>query len=71
MDIMKRLKDVPTLIAISALILDILIFAGVIDLPVREEIETYIQRGLEILVALGVLNNPTTEKMWYGDDKIE
>lgn len=69
MDIMKRLRDVPTLVAIAALVLDILIFTGVVDLPVRAEIETYIQRGLEILVALGVLNNPMTESKGYLDDK--
>lgn len=69
MDIRKRLKDVPTLLAIAALVLDILIFAGVVDLPVRAEIETYIQRGLEVLVMLGVLNNPTTEGHSYLDEK--
>lgn len=69
MDIKKRLRDVPTLVAIAALILDILIFAGVIDLPVRTEVEAFIQRALEILVTLGILNNPTTETPGYGDDK--
>ncbi|ATO48642.1 hypothetical protein P4V86_03795 [Brevibacillus laterosporus] len=69
MDIMKRLRNVPTLVAIVALVLDILIFTGVVDIPVRAEIETYIQRGLEILVTLGVLNNPVTESKGYLDDK--
>lgn len=68
-EMMKRLRNVPTVVAVAALILDILIFANVIDLPMREDMEAYIQRALEILVALGILNNPTTVNPGYRDDK--
>lgn len=67
MDWKKRIKNVPTILAVVALIFDMLIFNGVVSLPVSETWEGFIQRALEVMVVLGVLNNPTTPGL--GDGK--
>ncbi|MGE6227645.1 hypothetical protein [Paenibacillus chitinolyticus] len=54
-----RLRNVGMYIAIASLVLDICIFQGVITPTDSEQYNMFIQRGLEVLVGLGVLSNPT------------
>ena len=67
---LSRIKNYGLWVSILALIPLILKAFGVNVLPDEySEITTAI---LGILVAVGILNNPTTEVKWYGDDeKIE
>ena len=67
---LSRFKNYGLWVSILALIPLILKAFGVNVLPDEySEITTAI---LGILVAVGILNNPTTEVKWYGDDeKIE
>lgn len=55
----QRFKNYGLWVALIALILDILVYAGVIPLTETEHINMFIQRGLELLVAVGILSNPT------------
>jgi uncharacterized membrane protein len=68
-NILSRLRNYGTLIAIAALVLDILMFNGTIDLPMADKYESFVQRGLELLMAAGIINNPTTLNKGFGDDK--
>lgn len=55
----KRLLNYGLWVAVVSLVLDILIFQGVIT-PTQSEFWTAtIQRILELLTALGILSNPT------------
>ena len=58
----NRLLSPVTLAAISAQLLSILVLAGVIDTGMSEAIEGVVVAVLELLVAFGVLNNPTSKQ---------
>lgn len=55
----NRLLSPVTLAAIAAQILSILVMVGVIDTPMSDAIEQLVASFLQLLVAFGVLNNPT------------
>ncbi|GIP35524.1 holin [Paenibacillus sp. J2TS4] len=55
----KRWRNYGLWAALIALVTDILIYAGLISFT-QEEVEFVTQRILEILVLLGILNNPTS-----------
>jgi len=55
----SRFKNYALWVAIFALGLDLSIYAGFVELTAKAELEMYIQRFLEVLVLLGVVNNPT------------
>lgn len=55
----NRLKSPVVWIAIAAQILAILVALGVIDTSFSETINTAIVAFIQVLVILGVLNNPT------------
>lgn len=54
----RRFRNYGLWAALIALVTDILIYTGLITFT-REEVEFVTQRMLEILVLLGILNNPT------------
>lgn len=54
----KRFRNYGLWAALIALVTDILIYTGLIGFT-HEEVEFVTQRILEILVLLGILNNPT------------
>lgn len=56
---MERLKNYGLWVALTAFVLDVCIFAGVIDVTQSQEIEMLVQRALEIAVVAGLLNNPS------------
>ena len=67
---LSRFKNYGLWVSILALIPLILKAFGVNVLP--DEYSELTTAILGILVAVGILNNPTTEVKWYGDDeKIE
>lgn len=55
----SRFKNYALWLAVLALGLDLSIYAGYIDLSAKAELEMYVQRFLEVLVLVGVVNNPT------------
>lgn len=63
----SRFKNYGLWISILALIPMILSAFGVKVVP--EEYQTITNTILSILVALGIISNPTTESKWYIDDK--
>lgn len=64
---MCRFKNYGLWVSILALIPMLLQVFGVEIVP--EEYEAISRVILSILVALGIVNNPTTECRWYKDDK--
>lgn len=54
----KRFRNYGLWVALIALVTDILIYTGLIGFT-YEQVEFVTQRVLEILVLLGILNNPT------------
>ncbi|NPV90047.1 MAG: holin [Firmicutes bacterium] len=68
----KRLKNYGLWMAVAAFVLLIAQTLGYLTLP--EQVQQYHQlvNGLlGILVLLGILNNPTTQKTGYGDDLMD
>ncbi|MCF0148636.1 MAG: holin [Clostridium sp.] len=63
----SRFKNYGLWVSILALIPMILSAFGVKVVP--EEYESIMNTVLSILVALGIISNPTTESKWYIDDK--
>lgn len=63
----SRFKNYGLWISILALIPIILSAFGVKVVP--EEYQAITNTILSILVALGIISNPTTESKWYIDDK--
>ena len=63
----SRFKNYGLWVSIMALIPMILSAFGVKIIP--EEYQTIANTILSILVALGIISNPTTEAKWYIDDK--
>lgn len=57
----NRLMSPVTIAAIAAQVLSILVMVGVIDTGLSEAIEGVIASVLQLLVAFGVLNNPTSK----------
>jgi len=55
----RRLRNYGLWISIAALVIDILIYTGVITPSESETINLVVNRVLEILVLLGIINNPT------------
>ena len=53
-----------SLIALVPLVLRVF---GIYELP--EGYDQLVQGLLSFLVACGIINNPTTNSKWYGDDK--
>lgn len=64
-----RFKNYGLWLSVAALIPMLLQGFGFDILP--ENYETIINTILGILVMAGLLNNPTTEKKWFTDDKDE
>lgn len=64
---LSRFKNYGLWVSLLALIPLILSCFGINLVP--EEYEQIINLVLSILLALGVINNPTTESRWYKDDK--
>ncbi|MBU5454407.1 phage holin [Caproiciproducens sp. MSJ-32] len=62
----SRFKNYGFWVSIFALIPMVLKALGMEIIP--EQYETITTAILTILVALGILNNPTTECKWYRDD---
>lgn len=58
----NRLLSPVTITAIAAQLLSILVMVGVIDTGLSEAIEGVIASVLQLLVAFGVLNNPTSKQ---------
>jgi uncharacterized membrane protein len=58
----NRLKNYVLWVAISAFVLDVLIYANVITVTDKQEIEMLFQRFLELLTITGILNNPSKGK---------
>jgi hypothetical protein len=54
-----RLRNVALWLFFAALVTDIHIFEGTLTPTASEQINFFAQRGLELLVAAGVLSNPT------------
>lgn len=54
----KRLRNYGLWLAVSALVIDLLIYANIITVP-KAEIEMFVQRFLEIMILLGIVSNPT------------
>ncbi|WP_097033799.1 phage holin [Clostridium tertium] len=63
----SRFKNYGLWVSILALIPMILSAFGVHI--VLEEYQTITNTILSILVALGIVNNPTTQAKWFNDDK--
>ncbi|MDV4151881.1 phage holin [Clostridium sp. AL.422] len=63
-----RFKNYGLWVSILALIPMILSAFGVNIVP--EEYQAITNTILSILVALGIVNNPTTQAKWFNDDKI-
>lgn len=63
----NRLKSKGTWASVAALIPVILQIFGLDILP--KDYATSVNAILILLVAMGVINNPTTEGNWYLDDK--
>lgn len=63
----SRFKNYGLWVSILALIPMILSDFGVHIVP--EEYQTITNTILSILVALGIVNNPTTQAKWFNDDK--
>jgi uncharacterized membrane protein len=55
----KRLKNYGLWIAVISLVTDVLIYSNVIPVSESQAITGYAQRGLELLVLLGIVSNPT------------
>lgn len=58
----ERLKNYILWAALAAFVVDVLIYAGVIEVSAKEQIEMLVQRFLELLVLAGILNNPSIGK---------
>lgn len=56
---MERFKNYGLWFALSALVIDLLIYANVLTVAESGEIEMLVQRALEVLVIAGILNNPS------------
>lgn len=69
MDLKKRLVDKPTLLAVLAWVYSILEMYGVLNLLPNNFWEVVVLGGVNVLVLLGILNDPTTENPWYKDEK--
>lgn len=54
-----RWRNVAMWVALVSLVLDIMIYSGHLNVTEKQEIEVLVQRGLEVLIGLGVLSNPT------------
>ena len=66
---LSRFKNYGLWLSIFALIPLILNLFGIRAIPEEyQEIKTAI---LTILIAVGIISNPTTEAKWYSDDKSE
>ncbi|MCR1949447.1 MULTISPECIES: phage holin [Clostridium] len=63
----SRFKNYGLWVSILALIPMILSAFGVHIVP--EEYRTITHAILSILVALGIVSNPTTQSKWFNDDK--
>jgi uncharacterized membrane protein len=63
----KRIRSKATWISLAALVPVVLQIFGFDVLP--KDYSSICNMVLTLLVALGVLNNPTTEGKWYLDDK--
>ena len=63
----SRFKNYGLWVSILALIPMILSAFGVHIVP--EEYQTITNTILSILVALGIVNNPTNQAKWFNDDK--
>lgn len=55
----QRLKNYGLWSAVFALVVDLLIYGGVIEVSQSEELKFFAQRLLEMFVLLGILSNPT------------
>lgn len=62
-----RFKNYGLWVSVLALIPMILSSFGVKVVP--EEYQAISNTILSILVALGIISNPTTQRKWYSDDK--
>lgn len=65
---MSRFKNYGFWVSVAALIPLLLNAFDVNFVP--EEYQAIVNAILAILVAAGIISNPTTESKWYGDDKI-
>jgi uncharacterized membrane protein len=57
-----RFRNYGLWVAVSALIIDVLIYANVITVTESGQIQALIQRGLEVLVLAGIISNPSIGK---------
>lgn len=55
----KRLRNYGLWLAVIALFIDLGIYAGIIPASESGAITAFAQRGLEVLVLLGIISNPT------------
>lgn len=69
MDWSSRFRNAGFWISSIAFILLVLQEWGVASLPVPSDWETLFELILTILVALGIINDPTTSNRGYADDK--
>lgn len=65
---LSRFRNYGFWISVAALIPLVLNAFEVKFIP--EEYEAIVNAILAILVAAGIINNPTTENKWFGDDNI-
>ncbi|MNM41325.1 Bacteriophage holin [compost metagenome] len=69
MDFLKRIKNYGLWVSLASLILLILQNAGVH--VVAEQYNVLVDAILSFLIAAGIISNPTTSNLGFGDDKGE
>lgn len=67
MDFKSRLRNYGLWVSVASLVLLVLQSLGITITP--EQYNEIVNTILGILVMLGILNNPTTENKWFGDDE--
>lgn len=67
-NLLKRLKNKGTLLAVLAWVYSILEMYKVLNLVPDNFWEVVVLGAVNILVILGIVNDPTTEDTWYRDD---
>jgi uncharacterized membrane protein len=69
-NILLRLQNYGTISALVSWLYSVLEMSGTIDLT-SDQYELYVVGFLNVLVLLGIVNNPTTKNKGFLDDKDE
>jgi uncharacterized membrane protein len=57
---MNRFKNYGLWLAVASLALDVLMYSHVITVAQSNDIQALVQRGLEVLIVAGIINNPAS-----------